>query len=268
MGPSDARSAPLSPPVGIIGMIHLPPLPGAPEWGGDMGMVLDRARKDAEALHAGGVDAMLVENYNDSPFHKAVGPETVAAMTAAAQVVHRSTDKPVGVNVLRNDAAAALAVAAATGAAFIRVNIHTGGMFTDQGWIEGRAADTLRLRQRLAPTVAILVDVMVKHASPPPGLTIEQAARDAAERGRADALIVSGAATGSPASLEDVRVVSAAVPELPILVGSGVSAETVVSTLERADGVIAGSALMKDGRPGGPAVLERVRRLVDAASDA
>ncbi|MFW6206114.1 MAG: BtpA/SgcQ family protein, partial [Gemmatimonadota bacterium] len=138
-------------PKGIIGVLHLPPLPGAPGWGGSMGAVLDRARSDARALDAGGVgaggvDALLVENYGDHPFHRTVGPGTVAAMTAVVLAVREESDLPVGVNVLRNDAAAALAVAAAAGAAFIRVNVHTGGMYTDQGWIEGRAADTLRLR--------------------------------------------------------------------------------------------------------------------------
>ncbi len=137
-------------------------------------------------------------------------------------------------------------------------------MFTDQGWIEGDAAGTLRLRARIAPDVAVLADVMVKHATPPSGLTLETAARDAADRGLADAVIISGSGTGSPALLEDVREASAAVG-VPVLVGSGVTPETVEATLEVAHGVIVGSALMADGRAGGPIDPVRVARLVEAA---
>ncbi len=251
-------------PGGIIGMVHLPPLPGAPGYAGSMAAVLDRARADADALHRAGVHALLVENYGDAPFHKTVGAETVAALTAAVLAVRAVTDRPAGVNALRNDPTAALAVAAATGAGFIRVNVHTGGMHTDQGWIEGRAAETLRLRARIAPAVAILADVMVKHATPPPGLTLEAAARDAAERGRADAVIVSGTATGEATAVEHVRTVVGVV-EVPVLVGSGVTAETVRDVLDEACGVIVGSALMKDGRAGGPVDPARARRLVEAA---
>lgn len=245
-------------------MIHLPPLPGAPRWGGSMAAVRDSATADARALQEGGVDALLVENYGDSPFHKTVGPETVAALTAAVLAVRDVADLPVGVNVLRNDAAAALAVAAATGARFIRVNVHTGGMYTDQGWIEGHAAETVRLRDRIAPDVAILADVLVKHATPPAGLTLEAAVRDAAERGQADAVIVSGPATGAATSGRDVGT-AVATTDVPVLVGSGVTAATIAATLDMAAGVIVGSALMRDGRAGGPVDEDRVRRLVEAA---
>ena len=211
------------------------------------------------------MDALLVENYGDLPFHKTVGPETVAAMTAAVLAVREVTDRPVGVNVLRNDPVAALAVASAAVARFIRVNVHTGGTHTDQGWIEGRAADTLRLRARIAPDVAILADVMVKHATPPPGLTLETAAADAVERGRADGVIVSGRATGSAASVEEIRTVARLLPDTSVRVGSGVTAETVRAALEVAAGVIVGTAVKEDGRTDAPVDPARVRRLVDAA---
>jgi membrane complex biogenesis BtpA family protein len=252
-------------PRGVIGMVHLAPLPGAPGWRGSMSAVIDGAVRDARALEEGGVDAVLVENYGDLPFHAdALPPETVAALTAAVAAVRAAVDLPVGVNALRNDAAAALAVAGATEAAFIRVNVHTGAMVTDQGWIEGRAAETLRLRERVCPDVAILADVLVKHATPPPGLEIEQAARDAWERGLADALIVSGSGTGEPTALEDVRRVEESAPDAPVLVGSGVRAETVADLLRHADGVIVGSALQPRGAGSGVEV-DRVRALVDAA---
>lgn len=247
-------------------MVHLLPLPGSPRWSGSMSGVIERARADAAALATGGVDAVLVENYGDAPFFPdALPPETVAAMAVAAAAVRAEVDLPLGINALRNDAAAALAVAAATGAAFIRVNVHTGAMATDQGWIEGRAHETMRSRESLAPGVAVLADVLVKHATPPPGLTIEQAARDAWERGLADALIVSGSGTGEPTALEDLRRVRAAIPDAVILVGSGGDEARIADLLSVADGAIVGTALQRDGVAGAPVDPARVEALVRAA---
>lgn len=231
-----------------------------------MAAVLERARADATALAEGGVDAVLVENYGDLPFFPGgLPPETVAAMAVAADAVAREVALPLGINALRNDATSALSVAAAVGAAFVRVNIHTGAMLTDQGWIQGRAPETIRSRERLAPGVAVLADVFVKHATPPPGLTIERAARDAWDRGLADGLIVSGAGTGEPTALEDLRRVRSALPDAAILVGSGVAEATVAELLTVADGAIVGTALEGDGVTGAPVDLARVERLVGAA---
>lgn len=250
----------------IVGMVHLLPLPGAPNYGGSMQQILDRAARDAEALIAGGVDGIIVENYGDTPFYPgSLPPVSVSALTLAVSEVMRLVEVPVGVNALRNDAACALSVAACTGASFIRVNVHTGAMITDQGWLEGKAHETLRLRSALEAPVGIYADVMVKHAVPPAGLTLEDAAHDAVDRGHADALIISGAATGAPTDTDDIRRVKAVLPETPVWVGSGVTLETVVQILDIADGVIVGSALEQDGKAGQPVVLDRVRRLVDVA---
>src|SRR5262249_4211077 len=157
----------------IVGMVHLLPLPGAPRYGGDLEAVLRRAREDAEALVAGGVDGVMVENFGDAPFYpERVPPETVAAMTRAARAVVEVVSVPVGVNVLRNDAAAALAIAGVVGASFIRVNVHTGAMWSDQGLLQGRAHETLRQRRALGARVLILADVLVKHAVPPGPMSI------------------------------------------------------------------------------------------------
>lgn len=250
----------------IVGMVHLLPLPGAPRYGGSMQQVLDRATRDARALADGGVDGIIVENYGDAPFFPdVVPPVTVAALTRAIEEVQRAVRLPIGVNVLRNDAASALSVAVVTGAQFIRVNVHTGALLTDQGWIAGRAFETLRLRETLGTPVAIYADVLVKHAVRPAGLTIEDAARDAFLRGGADALIVSGTATGAPADIEDVRRVRHALPDAPIWIGSGVTVASVAALLEVADGVIVGSAFQRDGRAGAEVVTDQVRRLVDVA---
>jgi uncharacterized protein len=246
----------------IIGMVHLPPLPGTPGHSG-MARVLDAARRDAEALAAGGVTALLVENYGDAPFHPgAVPPEVVAALTLAVAEVRRSVALPVGVNVLRNDVRSALGIAAATGASFVRVNVHTGAMLTDQGWITGVAHDTVRIRAGLAPGVAILADVLVKHAVAPAGLGAGAAAQDTWERGRADALIVTGAATGAATEPDRLRAVRTAVPEAPLLIGSGVTESNARELLGIADGAIIGSAFMRDGRAGAGVDADRVTRLM------
>jgi membrane complex biogenesis BtpA family protein len=187
----------------------------------------------------------------------------VAALTRAVAEVRQATSLPVGVNALRNDAAAALAIAAVAGARFIRVNVHAGAMLTDQGWIAGRAHETLRLRRTLNADVAIFADVMVKHAVAPAGLTIEDAAADIFERAGADALIVSGTATGAPTDTADVQRVRDRVPNAPLWIGSGVNTENVRGLLAIADGVIVGSAFEKDGRAGAEVEVDRVRRLVD-----
>lgn len=166
---------------------------------------------------------------------------------------------------LRNDALAGLAVATATGAAFIRVNVLAGSMATDQGTITGRAAEVARLRAALGASVRVLADVFVKHAAPPTGLTLEQAAADTWERAGADGLIVTGTATGRPASLAEVSGVKAAAPGAPIYVGSGVTAETVAGFLEVADGVIAGTALKRDAVTAAPVDPARARAFVAAA---
>src|SRR3954451_23107706 len=151
----------------VIGMVHVAALPGAPAYGGSMRAIVDTALRDARALRDGGCDAIAVENFGDRPFFKdSVPAETVAALTRVIVAVLAEVGIVFGVNVLRNDAASAIAIAAATGAAFVRVNVHTGAMLTDQGIVEGRAAETLRKRGALAAEVLIFADHMVKHATP------------------------------------------------------------------------------------------------------
>jgi membrane complex biogenesis BtpA family protein len=249
----------------LIGMVHLLPLPGSPGWGGSMRAVLERALADAAALEAAGFDGLMVENYNDVPFYpERVPAETAAAVAVCVREVVRAARLPVGVNLLRNDAEGALAIAHAAGARFIRVNVHTGVMATDQGLLTGRAYETTRLRQRLGAEVAIFADVWVKHAAPFPGAGLEQAAEDTFLRGLADALIVSGAGTGKRTDLARVDVVKRAVPQAPVFIGSGVTAATVSETLAVADGAIVGSDASQGGIAGAGIDPERAAALVQA----
>src|SRR3989441_1200801 len=151
----------------FIGVVHLLPLPGSPRWGEGIKGLIERAVADARAYERGGADAVIVENFGDAPFTKGgVPPETVAAMAAAGAAVRAAVRLPVGFNVLRNDARAALGLCAACGGSFIRVNVHAGVMLTDQGLMEGNAYETVRYRQQLCPQAQILADVHVKHAAP------------------------------------------------------------------------------------------------------
>ncbi|MFP9190635.1 BtpA/SgcQ family protein [Natrialbaceae archaeon A-CW1-1] len=237
----------------ILGMVHLPALPGAPDYEGSREAIRTRMLEDAAALEDGGVDGIVVENFGDSPFFPDEVPtHTVTEMTALATTLTAAVDVPVGINVLRNDAEAALSIAAAAGASFVRVNVHVGAAATDQGIVEGRAHETVRLRDRLEADVAILADVHVKHATPLGEAGLEQTAIETTARGRADGLIVSGSGTGQVTPLEDVeRVVEAVAAleqEVPVFVGSGVTPDSIGDCFDvGADGAIVGTAL-KEGR--------------------
>jgi uncharacterized protein len=244
----------------VFGMVHLQALPGAPLFGGSLDAVIESALADARALAAGGCDGIVFENLGDRPFRKRVDPETIAAMTRMVTGVVREVRVPFGVNVLRNDAHAALAIAAATGARFIRVNVHIGAMLTDQGVIEGEAADTLRRRAALAPQVMIFADHLVKHAAPLAPVDEMQMARDLRERGLADAIIISGRETGAPAAVARLQSAREAI-DAPILIGSGLTVENAPDYAD-ADGAIVGTAVKRDGRIEAPVDRQRVKRLV------
>jgi uncharacterized protein len=249
----------------LIGVVHLQPLPGAPRWRGDMESVIEFAVNDARAYERGGAHAVFIENFGDVPFTKGnVAPETLAAMTAAGRAIRQAVNLPIGFNVLRNDARAALALCAVCGGAFIRVNVHSGAMLTDQGLIEGNAYETLRYRQRVCPRAQILADVHVKHAVPLGNWTIEDAARDTVERGLADALIVSGVGTGLEADLADVERVRRTAPATKVLLGSGVTLANVKEFLPLADGFIVGSSLKLVNKLSNPVDPKRVAALAQA----
>lgn len=247
----------------VFGMVHLLPLPGAPLHGGSLQAVLDAALRDAVAIAAGGCDGVIVENFGDKPFTKGrVASETVAAMTRVIAEIVRAVPMAVGVNVLRNDAHSALAVAAATGAAFIRVNIHTGAMLTDQGVIEGEAYETLRRRAAIAPQVAIFADHQVKHAVALGAVDALQSAKDLRLRGLADALIVTGAETGAAPDAARLQAMRSAV-DAPLLIGSGLTAENASSFAE-ADAAIVGTAIKRDARVDAEVDEARAARIVRA----
>ncbi|MFC4406063.1 BtpA/SgcQ family protein [Haloarchaeobius iranensis] len=254
----------------VVGMVHLPPLPGAPRFDGDRQALRERMLADARALESGGVDGIMVENFGDAPFYPEDVPKhVVAEMASLGTELVDEVSVPVGINVLRNDAEAALSVAAAVGADYVRVNAHVGATVTDQGLIEGTAHETMRLRDRLDADVAVLADVGVKHAAPLADRPMREELVDAVERGLADGILVSGSGTGDPTDrsvLQTAReTIDDAVPGTPLFVGSGVTAETVGETLELADGVVVGTALKDGGETTNLVDETRVRSVVEAA---
>jgi membrane complex biogenesis BtpA family protein len=249
----------------LIGMVHLPPLPGSPRSELSLDEVIEVALDEAAILERAGLDGLIVENVGDTPFFRESVPTvTVAAMGIIVREVRRATSLAVGVNLLRNACLEAMSIAALTHADFIRCNVVIGAYVTDQGLIQGCAAELARLRQTLDHDVAVLGDVHVKHAAPLFDVPIEDAAADLAERGGADAVIVSGARSPDPPSFERVKAVRDAVTA-PVLIGSGVSLANVADFYAASDGVLIGETDFKvdgvwGGRSDGAAYAEAVRR--------
>ena len=269
----------------VIGMVHLAPLPGAPGYdaagetsessrnsgssddGGRERIAADMLR-DAERLVDGGVDALMLENYGDVPFYpERVPKHVVATMAHLASRLTDAVDAPLGINVLRNDAEAALSIAAAAGAEFVRVNVHAGSRVTDQGVVDGRAFETMRLRDRLDADVAVLADVSVKHSSPLGEERFDEEFTDVVERGLAEGTIVSGRATGDEVDFERLRRAASlrdSMDERPaVFVGSGTTHENVGEILSVADGAIVGTAFKEGGETTAPVSVERVESFVE-----
>ncbi len=268
----------------IVGVLHLPALPGAPRAPSSLAQVRDRAVADAGVLVAAGIRTAVIENLGDAPFDAgAVQPHVVAFMTRVALDVQQATggQLALGINVLRNDACAALGIAAALGARFVRVNVHTGAAWTDQGLIQGRAADTLRYRRQLKceptrpttagwlhdddPGVRIAADVHVKHATPAGTEDIADAAADLAGRGGADLVIVTGRHTGGAADRDQLSRVRQRLPGATVWLGSGATPTSLPELRGLVDGAIVGTWLHRDGDLDAPLDLDRCRAVVHAA---
>ncbi|NBB71841.1 MAG: BtpA/SgcQ family protein [Alphaproteobacteria bacterium] len=256
----------------VIGVVHCLALPGAPDHDGRaMDEIVARALADAEAYRAAGVDGLIVENHGDIPFAKPedLGPETAAAMAVLTDRVRAASGLVTGVNVLANGALHALAVAAAAGGAFIRINQWANAYVANEGIVEGPAARALRYRAQLAAkAVRIFADVHVKHGAHAivADRSVEEMARDV-EFFYADVAIATGRRTGDAAALSELRTIAGAT-SLPVLVGSGVDTTNVGDILSLSDGVIIASSLKRDGvwwNPVDPdrahAFMAEVRRL-------
>ncbi len=261
----------------LIGVVHLPPLPGSPgafqqqpaEALQNAGL---RAVREAQLFAKAGYDGIILENFGDTPFYKTqVPPETIASMAIIAAAVRETVEVQIGINVLRNDARSALAIAAVTGCDFIRVNVLSGVAATDQGWIEGDAAFLARERDRIHSSVAILADVHVKHAVTFSSLDLGIALEEVGARSLADGVIITGRTTGRLVDRAALEVASRTARHLkiPLYLGSGVTRESIQELRPYVEGVIVGSDLRTGGVAGADLDLKRTRdfiRAFDAAS--
>ena len=250
-------------PKPLIACIHLMPLPGSPRYAGTMREVYDTALAEAAIFAQYAIDGLIIENFRDVPFYpNALPAESIAALTAVTREVVRVAQVPVGVNALRNDAHAALAIATAAEADFIRVNVHMGTVVSDQGVIEGASHATLRLRAALHSHVLIFADAGVKHAVPLADRGLATETMDLTERGLADAIIVSGDYTGAPTSPEDIAIVRQHTT-LPILIGSGATPDNLPQVYAHVDGLIVGSYFKKAGKAENLVEEARVKKFTD-----
>lgn len=254
----------------LIGMIHCPPLPGAPRYrGGGMEPILDACLSDAERLVGGGMHGLVVENHGDIPFAKPedIGPETSACLAVITERVRRETGVPLGVNVLANAPLSAIAVCVAAGAAFIRVNQWANAYVANEGFMEGRAGEAMRYRAALkAENIRVFADAHVKHGSHAivADRSIPELARDLAFFD-ADCVIATGQRTGHAASPDEIEEIAGAT-HLPLLVGSGVTADNILPILSRTNGVIVASSLKEGGVWWNPVDPARVKAFVEAAT--
>lgn len=247
----------------VIGMLHLPALPGSPQHEKTLVQIREHMLRDAKTLIEGGVHGLMMENFGDVPFYPGrVSAHTVSQMTAIAYEIKRHFNVPLGINVLRNDGLSALAVAHAVGAEYIRVNVLSGARVADQGVLQGIAHDLLRYRAELKADVKIFADVNVKHSAPLGPYRLEDEVEDVIERGLADAVVVSGSGTGKAVHLDELKRVNAVAGPTPVFLGSGVSVENIKDLLPHASGFIVGTSLKVDGISTNPVNLKRVKALL------
>ncbi len=243
----------------LIGVVHAGPLPGSPLYDGGFEDVVEKAVKAAEILEEGGVDGVIIENYNDKLYPKArADPATIVSLAVIVREVRSRLSIPIGVNVLRNCCLEALAIAYVLDCRFIRVNVYSETVASDQGIIEASAYKLQRYRRYLgAWGVKVMADVHVKHASPIGSMSVEDVARDAVERGCADAVIITGSRTGvAPDQSLLLRVKSSV--KAPVVVGSGLNPENAKVLMRVADAAIVGSYFKAGGEM---PVKERVENL-------
>lgn len=246
----------------LVGVLHLPALPGSPLSREPMGSIIKTAVREAEMLKKNGFDALVIENFGDTPFFAGRVPALTVATMAAVGAEVAKVGLDVCVNVLRNDGESALAVAAAIGAVAIRVNVLTGVRVTDQGLVEGNAAVLLRQRATLEASVqaniAVWADVDVKHSAPLAARNLSAETADLVKRSLADAVLVTGEATGVGVDMERLRTVREASDGRPVLVASGATLSSLPALAKYAHGVIVGSALRRAGQAGAPLEAKRV----------
>jgi membrane complex biogenesis BtpA family protein len=258
-------------PKALVGMVHVPALPGTPSNALSVSQIAGQAVEEAWLLAEAGFDALIIENMHDTPYlMREVGPEIVSAMTVVADAVREAVSVPLGVQILAGANKAALAVAHAVGAQFIRAEGFVFSSVADEGLMPvADAGPLLRYRKAIgAESVKIVADIKKKHSahSLTADVDLAETAR-AAEFFGADGVIVTGTATGRPTSVDDVREVRFAT-KLALCVGSGATPDTMRELFQYADAVIVGSWYKQRGDWKNAPDAVRVKELVQAANRA
>ncbi len=232
----------------VYGVVHLKSLPGSPENYLSLDEIIELAQEDVNNLVFGGVDGIIIENFGDTPFVKDdISKRTLASFTTVVENIEYDREIKVGINVLRNDGIAALSIAEATKADFVRINVlNNVMMFTDQGIIEGKAHEIVEFKNSLNKEIEIYADVFVKHAVPPEGSKIENHTEELIHRAGADVVIVTGDGTGHEINIEDLNKVRDIVPQGKLAIGSGVNEENIEDYTGLADILIVGTNFKVD----------------------
>ncbi|MGJ8583629.1 MAG: BtpA/SgcQ family protein [Marinosulfonomonas sp.] len=232
----------------VIGMVHLGALPGTPLHDAEAGIdgLVANARKELASLQNAGFDAVMFGNENDRPYEFDVDTASTATMAYVIGQLKSEITVPFGVNVLW-DPKSSIALAAATGAGFVR-EIFTGTYASDMGPWTPDAGAAMRYRDRLgAQDVAMLYNVSAEFADSLDRRPLPDRARSAVFSSIPDAVLVSGQITGEAAAFEDLEAVKRVLPDTPVLANTGVKHATVGDILKVADGCVVGSALKVDG---------------------
>jgi membrane complex biogenesis BtpA family protein len=258
-------------PKPVIGMAHLPALPGSPLYDatGGMAMVRDSVRRDLVALQEGGIHAVMFCNENDRPYRLDADMASVAGLADVVASLRGELSVPFGVDVLW-DPRATLAVAAATGAAFAR-EIFTGAFAGDFGLWVRTAGDAFRYRREVgAESVRLLFNINAEFAAPIAPRPLPDVARSVVFSSNPDALCVSGPITGQPVDASGLADVATAVRDsgVPVLVNTGFRVDQAADLLRHADGAVVGSSLKVDGVTWNPVDANRVRALMRAVASA
>jgi membrane complex biogenesis BtpA family protein len=252
----------------VIGMIHLRPLPGSAAYvDGGSGPALEQALADGRLLDAAGVDAILMQNTGDLPASSDGGPETIAYMTAIGTLLRQELKTPLGVNILANGTESALAVAAAIGAAFVRIKVYVGAVVSIGGIIQGSAQRARDFVSRVdARTIEIAADVYDRTSRPLGDMPIEDVAHYASFHGAANALVVTGASVDE--SIDRLRRVKATVKSVPLYAGGGTTKDNIHQFMAVCDGVIVGNAVKTGQEFQGCVDRDRLMAYMDAVHKA
>lgn len=245
----------------LVGMVHLAPLPGSADFQGDMETVYNHALADAKSLADNGIEALMVENFSDGPYAKTLSLEQATALAAVTAVVKKETGLPVGIDAAFCDYKAALSGAKAAMADFVRLAVFVDTVECFAGILEPCCSEAVPYRKHIGgENIKIFADVQVKHTHMlVKDVDITESAQVAQSCG-ADAIIVTGLATGAETPIDTVKRVKAAV-SCPVIIGSGLNASNAKEQLSIADGAIVGSSLKTNGRIDGAKVRELVASL-------